>query len=197
MEFRFQLSHLGLALLIASACDSPRDTAVHEVEAVPISGTYEVSGTTIETSTGSKRAISGTVILVEDGGEYTATFHLATEFGSASGAMTAEVIGKGSGTIDDRELRGIAETQIVMSTVPGIDPAFAFIPRMTSTRIISNSVTSIAADGLVEIQIENKPAAGEDYAPSRTALRGIRTGAPLHAGGGLPPIAAIPSDIAE
>ncbi|MBW2400326.1 MAG: hypothetical protein JRG80_13770, partial [Deltaproteobacteria bacterium] len=80
---------------------------------------------------------------------------------------------------------------------PGIDPAFAFIPRITSTRIVSNSVTSVAADGSVVIQIENRPAAGEDYAPSRTTLRGIRIGAQLGAGGRLPPIAAIPTDAAE
>jgi hypothetical protein len=85
----------------------------------------------------------------------------------------------------------------VISTVPGIDPAFAFIPRMTSTRIVSNSVTSIAADGSVLILIENEPAAGEDYSPSRTSLRGIRTGAALDAGGKLPPVAAIPPEGAE
>jgi len=197
MESRFQLSHFGLALVLATACDGAHDTAIDEANAVPIAGQYEVSGTTIETGTGSKRDIGGTVILAEDGDEYTATFHLATAFDSASGAMPAEVIGKGSGRIDGRELRGTAETQIVVSTVPGIDPAFAFIPRITSVRIVSNSVTSIAADGSVVIQIENQPAAGEDYSPSRTALRGIRIGAQLDAGGRLPPIAAPPTDTAE
>jgi hypothetical protein len=197
MKSRFQLSHLGLALVLATACDGAPDTAVIEADTVPIAGQYEVSGTTIETKTGSKRQIAGTVILAEDGDDYTATFHLATVFESASGAMPAEVIGKGSGTINGRELRGTAETQVVISTVPGIDPAFAFIPRMTSTRIVSNSVTSIAADGSVVIQIENQPAAGEDYAPSRTALRGNRIGASLDAGGNLPPIAAIPAEEAE
>ena len=197
MESRFQLSHLGLALILATACDGARDDAIGEVDALPIAGQYEVSGTTIETGTGSKREITGTVILAEDGDEYTATFHLATAFESASGAMPAEVIGIGSGLIEGRELRGTAETQIVVSTVPGIDPAFAFIPRITSTRIVSNSVSSIAADGSVVIHIENKPAAGEDYASSRTVLRGIRTGTALDASGTPPPIAAIPTEGAE
>ena len=196
MESHFQLSHLGLALLLATACDGALDSA-SEADAVPIAGQYEVPGTTIETSTGSKREIAGTVILADDGDGYTATFHLTTAFDSASGAIPAEVIGKGSGNIDGRELRGIAETQIVMSTVPGIDPAFAFIPRITSTRIVSNSVTSIAADGTVAIQIENQPAAGESYTPSRTTLRGIRIGDSLISGGKLPPVAAIPTEDAE
>jgi len=197
MESRFLLFHLGLALVLATACDGAHDTAVSEANAAPISGQYEVSGTTTETSTGSKREIAGTVILAEHGNKYTATFHLATAFESASGSMPAEVIGKGSGRIDDRELRGTAEIQIVVTTVPGIDPAFAFIPRTTSTRIVSNSVTTIAPDGSVVIQIENEPAAGEDYAPSRTSLRGIRTGPQLDASGIPPPIAEAPMDAAE
>lgn len=191
MESRIQLSHLGLALLLATACD--RDPAV-EIEAKPIAGQYEVSGTTIETATGSKREIAGTVILAEDGDRYTATFHLNTRFEGASGIMPAEVIGQGSGRIEGRELHGKAETQLVISTVPGIDPAFAFIPRTTSTRLVSNSVTSIAADGSVVIQIENEPAKGEDYAPSRTTLRGARVGASLVGGGRLPSVATAPPD---
>ena len=195
MEFRLRLSRLGLALALVTACGS--DPALESADAVPIAGQYAVSGTTIETSTGSKREISGTVILAEDGDAYTATFHLTTAFESASGAIPAEVIGVGSGSIDGRELRGSAETQVVMSTVPGIDPGFAFIPRMTGTRLVSKSVTSIAADGSVVIQIENQPAAGETYAPSRTTMRGIRTGAALAAGGKLSPSAAIPIEAAE
>ena len=197
MESRFQLSHLGLALVLATACGGAHDDAIGEVDAVPIAGQYEVSGTTIEAGTGSKREIAGTVILAEDGDEYTATFHLATAFESASGAMPAEVIGNGSGLIEGRELRGTAETQIVVSTVPGIDPAFAFIPRITSTRIVSNSVSSIEADGSVVIHIENKPAAGEDYASSRTVLRGIRTSTALNTSDTPPPIAAIPTESVE
>jgi hypothetical protein len=190
MESRFALSHVGVALLLALACDSATDPATSDAEALPIAGQYKVSGTTIEAATGSKREITGTVILAEDGDRYTATFHLTTVFEGAAGGMPAEVIGQGSGSIDGRELRGTAETQLVMSTVPGIDPAFAFIPRITSTRIVSNSTTSIAADGSVMIEIENAPAEGEDYAPTRTKLRGIRIGASLDAGGKLPPIAA-------
>jgi hypothetical protein len=191
MESRFQLSHLGLALLLVTACD--REPVV-EVEAKPIAGEYEVSGTTIETATGSQREISGTVILAEDGDSYTATFHLTTLFEGAAGTMPAEVIGRGSGRIEGRELHGTAETQLVISTVPGIDPAFAFIPRTTSTRLVSNSISSIAADGSVVIQIENAPAKGEDYAPSRTTLRGVRVGASRVAGGRLPPVAIAPED---
>jgi len=190
MESRLQRSQLGLVLLLATACGGGTDPAGSEAEAVPIAGQYEVSGTTIVTATGSQREITGTVILAEDGDRYTATFHLTTVFEGASGVMPAEVIGSGSGRIDGRELRGTAETQLVVSTVPGIDPAFAFIPRTTSVRLVSNSSTSIAADGSVTIAIENEPAAGEDYAPTRTTLRGQRIGAARAAGGRPPPVAS-------
>jgi hypothetical protein len=197
MGSRSELCHFGLALLLATACDGALDTRSGEADAEPISGQYDVSGTTIETSTGSEREISGTVILTQDGDDYSATFHLATAFESASGAIPAEVIGSGSGSIDGRELHGTAETQLVVSTVPGIDPAFAFIPRITSVRLVSSSVASIATDGSLVIRIENEPAAGEDYTPSRTTLRGSRIGAALVAGGKLPPVAALPTEEAE
>ena len=82
---------------------------------------------------------------------------------------------KGEGSIDGRALTGSASMQLVMATVPSVDPAFAFVPRMVSTRIVSDSNATVAADGTVHIEIENKPAPGEEsYAPTRTTLSGFR-----------------------
>jgi hypothetical protein len=100
------------------------------------------------------------------------------------------VIGKGSGTIEGRTLRGSAETQLVISTIPGIDPGFAYIPRTTTTRLVSESLTTLTADGSVLILIENSAAPGEFYAPTRTTLQGTWTGAAPIAGGGAPDAAA-------
>jgi hypothetical protein len=179
MLFRVLATALSLALIGASACQPAAENEVAEetVEPTPIAGRYEVSGTTVESATGDRREISGTVILAVDGSNYTATFHLNTAFPAGDGELPAEIIGMGSGLIDERELRGIAETQLVISTVPGIDPAFAFIPRTTTTRIVSNSTTQIAANGEVSIEIQNEPAKGETYAPTRTTLSGRRVGA--------------------
>ena len=168
------LAHLTAMLALATACGETSETPVEASEVSPIAGMYEVSGNTIETQSGNKRGISGTIILAEDGGKYTATFNLNTSFPGPESGIAAEVIGKGSGDIEGRTLRGTAETQIVMATVPGIDTNFAFIPRMTSTRIMSNSVTTIATDGTITIQIENRPAPGQDYTETRTTLRGMR-----------------------
>ena len=103
------------------------------------------------------------------------------------------MIGKGSGTIEGRTLRGSAETQLVISTIPGIDPGFAYIPRTTTTRLVSKSVTTIATDGSMLILIENTAAAGEIYAPTRTTLRGSGPEAPHLAEGGAPDPAATPA----
>ena len=147
------------------------------IESAPIGGRYEVKGVTVALESGHKRDIAGTVILAEEGGRYTAAFQLHTTYPGAEEALPAEVIGTGVGTIEGRTLRGTAQTQLSMATVPGVDPSFAFVPRLVSTRIASNSLTTIAADGTVTIEIENQPAAGEDYAPTRTTLRGSRISA--------------------
>ena len=167
-------AHLAALLALATACGEPTEAPEEAAEVSPIAGMYEVSGATIETQSGTKRAISGTIILAEDGAKYTATFNLNTTFPGPEKGIAAEVIGKGSGDIAGRTLRGTAQTQIVMATVPGVDPGFAFIPRVTSTRIESTSVTTVAVDGTVSIQIESRPAPGQQYAETRTTLRGTR-----------------------
>jgi hypothetical protein len=195
MDTRLPITILWVALLVAMACERAPES-VGEVsataEVAPIAGMYEVTGTTVDTDSQNEREISGTVILAEEDGSYNATFHLTTVFESEEGVLPAEVIGKGSGMIDGRTLRGDAETQLVITTIPGIDPAFAYIPRTTTTRLVSNSVTTLAPDGSVVIEIANTAAAGEIYTPSRTTLRGSRIGAARTAGGGAPPVAEAP-----
>ena len=132
---------------------------------------------TVNTTSGQQREISGTVILAEDGANYVATFQLNTTYPGAAEALPAEVIGKGEGSIDGRTLRGSATTQLVMATVPGVDPGFAYMPRQVTTRIVSTSVAEIAADGSLTIEIENSPGEDEQYSPTRTSLRGSRVSA--------------------
>jgi hypothetical protein len=195
MIARLPLAALCAAFLVFSACDrGPQPTAEESAptEVVPIAGLYQVSGSTVGPAPGRKRDISGTVVLAEKGDNYSASFHLSTIWEGEGGVLPAEVIGKGSGTIEGRMLRGSAETQLVISTVPGIDPGFAYIPRTTTTRLVSDSVTTLAADGSILVLIENTPASGETYVPTRTTLRGIRIGAAPTAGEG-PSNAAAPA----
>ena len=165
-------------LLLLSACGSSENGEAEEaVEAVPIGGMYEVTGVTVARESGHRREIAGTVILATEGDTYTATFNLNTTYPGADQALPAEVIGKGEGAIEGRTLHGRAETQLVMATVPGIDPGFAFVPRMVSTRIASNTTATVSPDGFVSIEIENEGAPGSDYTPTRTTLHGSRVSA--------------------
>jgi hypothetical protein len=178
MSDRNVLALLATALLWLGCGTQEAEVAEPEEQpAAPISGMYEVRGETVAIESGHKRQIAGTVILAEHGETYTATFDLATTYPGAEEALPAEVIGKGEGTIEGRTLRGSAQTQLVMATVPGIDPGFAFVPRMVSTRLISKSVATVANDGAVSIEIENEAAPGESYASTRTTLSGIRVSA--------------------
>lgn len=161
------------AALSLAACGGAEDGG-EEVAATPIAGMYEVTGETVTPATGDKRSISGKIIIAEQGGSYTATFNLTTTYPGAEEALPAEVIGKGEGLVNGRALTGTAQTQLVMATVPGVDPGFAFVPRMTSTRIVSKSTATVANDGSVQIQIESHPAEGESYTPTRTTLSGFR-----------------------
>jgi len=178
-----------LALLMLVACGTPEQKpAVETVEGeeVPIPGMYRVQGATVDKATGEKRDIGGTVILAVQGDSYTATFHLTTSFPApGTDPVAAEVIGSGEGTVEGRTLTGTAHTQVVVAGVPGVDPGFAFIPRQVSTRLVSDSVTTIARDGSVTIQTDSRGELGEDYAPTRTTLRGTRiAAAPLEKAAG-------------
>ncbi len=148
--------------------------------ALPIAGRYQVEGFTVNAGTGdNKRKIGGDIVLAvdADGNTYTATFDLETTASGLGADHKVDVIGKGEGTVEGRTLRGTNTTQIVASTVPGIDPGFAFVPRQTSTRIVSQSVAEVAPDGSVKVTIESEGAPGENYTPTRTTLRGMRIAA--------------------
>jgi hypothetical protein len=90
---------------------------------------------------------------------------------------------KGEGTVKGKTIRGEARTQLVMSSVPGVDPDFAFVPRTTTTRIVSTVEGKVQADGTIVLLIESKGEPGQAYRPTRTTLRGKRvepTSPPKH-----------------
>jgi hypothetical protein len=88
--------------------------------------------------------------------------------------LQADVIGSEQGSVSGRTLKGSTKTQLVVATIPGIDTEFAFIPRIVGARVVSTSLTEISSDGRVVIELQNRPAAGEDYQPTRTRLTGQR-----------------------
>jgi hypothetical protein len=180
------LSRVARAVLLASssalliACEqesSQTPDVAAAIDPVPISGLYDVSGVTRAVhGPGDERRIAGTVVLKErEGNTYSATFKLDTTFPGVDEPIQADVIGHGDGTIEGRTLTGRTQTQLVVSTVPGVDTDFAFVPRIVGARIVSTAVTTIAPDGTVVIELENQPAEGEhDYLPTHTRLTGRR-----------------------
>ena len=172
-------SLLATAALIApsglAACGGGVDEI--DVAAAPptvVSGRYDVKGTTRSPGSQHGRAIEGTVIIVQTEAGYTATYELETTWLSEGSETVADVVGVGEGTIAGGRLEGDARTQLVISTVPGVDPGFAFVPRHVTARLESASVATIDADGSIEIALENHGVAGEAYEPTVTRLVGRR-----------------------
>jgi hypothetical protein len=179
----------GTWLLAAStamvvACGEREETspvsAAPPVAPEPLSGLYEVSGVTVDKATGAKRTLAGTVIVDVDltGDAYTTTFNLATDLAIGGGApQRAELIGNGSGRVEERTLAGTADTQLIVALVPGVDPGFGLLPRHATAHIVNRSTAAIAPDGTVEIEIDSEAAPGTSYPPTHTKLRGKRVAA--------------------
>lgn len=167
---------VAASLAIACGQEPEAPDVAAAADPVPISGLYDVRGVTKPMQgPGDGRRIAGTVVLKQQGDRYTATFKLDTTFPGLEDPVQADVIGNGEGTVEGRTLRGSTQTQLVVSTVPGIDTDFAYVPRIVGARIVSTAITKIEPDGSVVIELENQPADDEpDYMPTRTRLTGRR-----------------------
>jgi len=170
------------AALVGCGEPAPRTSDLPDVDAGPlvISGTYDVSGRTVDLATGAARPVAGTVIVVasEDGRTYDTSFQLTTTLRRSGDPQQAELAGTGEGTIEGDTLEGSAETQLIVALVPGVDAAFGLMPRAVTARIANRSHAVVAPDGSVEIRIESEALPGEEgsgaYTPTRTTLRGRR-----------------------
>jgi hypothetical protein len=168
---------LGLCSLLVAGCgnsDSPSVSASPASKLSDLEGLYRVSGKTAQVDGSDERRISGTVRLVHESDSYTSTYELKTTFPGRDDELVADVIGTGVGRFESETLVGTAETQLVVSTVPGVDPGFAFVPRVVGLRISSVTRANFLADGSVTMQVENSPGEGEQYTPTHTLLEGQR-----------------------
>lgn len=181
---RWLAALLGAAAL-AAACGPGADGG--PAAEAPITGVYEVSGETFAEGSGDRRDISGRVVIEEgEGGTYRATFQLDTTYPGAEEALPAELIGMGQGRIEGRSLTGSAETQLVMATVPGVDPGFAFVPRVVSTRLDATSTAEVSAAGDLRLELASRSSGGESGVPDRITLHGSRVPDPLGVAAGPP-----------
>lgn len=170
------LTFAATALLCLSGCGSeaPQNTQT-DTDPSAFAGTYRVSGRTVEKQSGQGREIEGTIVFDVGEGGYTASFELTTLFPTEGGPVEAQIVGTGAGEIQGAELHGVAETQIILAQVPGVDANFAFMPRSYGPRIRSTSVSRLNSDGSLTIDIETVGAEGETgYRGTRTSVSGHR-----------------------
>lgn len=167
------------AWLLAGALALP--TAPGEAPAAeedPWSGTYDVTGLTVDQRSGDTRVIRGHVVLTRKGEGWAAAAELETEYPSHGGAVRTDVIGRGDGVARGEGLAGTAHTQLVIQTVPGVDTQFAFIPRTVGPRLVSDWSARLERDGTLVVELSNRGEEGEEYSPTKTTLRGRRVAMP-------------------
>jgi len=160
-----------------TAGSGPRSASPAEVVSQsgdPFSGSYRVRGLTTDVARGDTRRIQGIVVLTEKGGVYSTSAELVTKYPSAGGPVAAQVIGCGSGERSGETLSGTTHTQLVMSTVPGVDTGFAWVPRTVGPRLVSTWTARFRRDGTLVVEIRNEPAEGVEYSPTTTTLYGTR-----------------------
>jgi hypothetical protein len=175
---------LAGALLLPAVDLAPLPASAEEHGAPaedPWSGTYEVSGLTVDERTGDTRVIGGYVVLTRKGDGYSAAAELETEFPTHGGAVRTDVIGRGDGTVKGNALGGTAHTQLVIQTVPGVDTQFAFIPRTVGPRLVSDWTARMERDGTLVVELRNRGEEGEEYSPTKTTLKGKRVPMPSEA----------------
>jgi hypothetical protein len=151
---------------------SARPAAV--LGADPFSGSYRVKGLTTDVIHGDTRRIDGIIVLTQTEGVYSTNAELETKYPSAGGPVDAQIIGVGDGKRSGDRLEGVAQTQLVMSTVPGVDTGFAWVPRIVGPRLVSSWEARFRKDGTLVVEIRNEPAEGVEYSPTTTTLYGTR-----------------------
>jgi hypothetical protein len=144
----------------------------------PWSGTYEVTGLTVDQRTGDTRRLDGRIVLTRRGDVWKAAAELETEYPTHGGALRSDVIGTGEGRLEGDRLVGTASTQLVMQTAPGVDTDFAYVPRVVGPRLVSDWSARLAPDGTLLVDLSNRGEAGEEYSPTRTTLKGRRVRMP-------------------
>ncbi|MDJ0865479.1 MAG: hypothetical protein QNK03_05165 [Myxococcota bacterium] len=160
------------ACLLLAACAGGAEPA--PAPPPDISGSWQVRGTTTEVESGATRDIEGMIVVVQTGGAYRSSFHLATDFPTEEGPQLAEVIGTGRGDLRDRVFAGTAETQLILSMVPGEAGRFPWTPRVFGPRLRSQTTGTLQPDGSLVFDAETEGLEGEVYAPTRTRLVGVR-----------------------
>jgi hypothetical protein len=162
---------LGLTACGPDGSDDSSSGSAGSKEVV-FTGTYDVEGKTVEKESGATRAVSGMVIVAQEGDDYTVTFDLDTAYPSPDGPIEAQLIGRGTGKVEGETLRGTARAQIVQAMVSGIDSRFSLLPRHYSPHFTSTTAALLNEDGSITIHIDTAGEESEEFVATHTTLTG-------------------------
>ena len=133
------------------------------------SGTYDVSGVTVQAASGVQREVSGTIWLRVEGVHYAVEFKLDTTAPESEDPAPVQVTGIGNGVIVAGIYTGTTAEQI-----SGTDPETGEPVDAARLKIVSTSRAHFDEAGLFRIHLENSPYEGQHYSPSMTGLSGRR-----------------------
>lgn len=174
---------LAAALLVPTVAPAQEPPAPAEAPGAvpaedPWSGTYDVTGLTVDQRSGDTRRIEGHVVLTRRGEVWKAAADLETEYPTHGGPVRSDVIGSGEGVLEEGRLVGTANTQLVVQTVPGVDTDFLYVPRVVGPLLVSDWTARLERDGTLLVELSNRGEEGEDYSPTKTTLKGRRVKMP-------------------
>lgn len=157
------------ALLLGGASSEARAT-----EPLPesLAGYYRARGVTTEPATDRRRPIQGTLLVTAaTGGGYDLRFSFQTKMTTPGGTQRADLLGTGEARVEAQALVGDAETQMILASIPGVDPQFAFIPGYLGPRIRSHfRMDPTDESERFQADIETRAAPGYEYLETRTRL---------------------------
>jgi len=185
---RIHLIGMTLALLFWTGCEDPSPRA--PVEAPPPaliaanearSGSYDVSGVTVQAMSGEQREISGTLKLDVEGERYEVEFELETTAPDLEGQVPVSVKGGGRGFIVGGVFTGTTSEWMALVPSGGLDEVALHdvdLPAKAGRKLVSTSQASFDPDGTMNILMQNYPGSGEHYEASMTVLEGRRVSGP-------------------
>jgi hypothetical protein len=122
-----------------------------------IAGIYEVNGETTVEGSPDRFAITGKVIVRQNGTKATTIVEAAMRRAAGtSGPASAALLGNGEITIEGDRLTGSAELQSLVSEVPELDVAVPFAPRRAGPILDAKVVGKIASEGVLELHITSE-----------------------------------------
>ncbi len=154
--FASPLRRMTLALVAAFAAQAVLPAGAVAEDVPDLAGIYELVGETVVEGQPDRFAISGKLVLRQNGNDCTTIVEAAMRrTGGASGPSSAALIGTGEMTLTGRKFSGKAELQSLVSQVPELDVAAPFTPRSVGPVLHSVTEGEVLADGTLILEVRS------------------------------------------